>query len=128
MADHSITRDTMLQSLHDIRLPADAPGGLWAELAAAAGLGLALALVFSFLIPLFTRPRAQSDAAPDLAADIAALHALPQDAYQLELLRLVRAHAPALLGPDPQKIYAPEGFPDARALEKKLLETVQADA
>jgi hypothetical protein len=44
----------ILESLHDIRLPPDAAGGIWSDIAAAFALGLLIAWALTGLIRLFT--------------------------------------------------------------------------
>lgn len=128
MADHSITRETMLDSLHEIRLPVDAPGGLLADVTAAAGLGLILALILGFLIPIFTTARAKGALTPDLSARIIALRELPEQERVLALLYLAREVTPAVVVGNDNSIYHRDGLPDAASLEGALLKAAHVDA
>ena len=128
MADQGISAETMLMGLQDIRLPAEAPGGLAAELLAVVGLGLALALAVSVLLKLFMRPRSKPAADPPMADCIAQLAALPDEERALALLALIQAKAPDAL-PDLRKaLYTRQGFPEVATLEAVLLSQANADA
>ena len=111
--------EALLAGLHDVRLPVEAAGGAPAEILAALGLGLLLALCLAPAIRALTRPR-QAPAADDLAARLAALDALPAERRRDALLRLVAEHRPQTLRAIEPAIYRPDGLPSAEALEAEL--------
>ncbi|MFD1343091.1 hypothetical protein [Litorisediminicola beolgyonensis] len=113
--DRAISEEALLQGLADIRLPSEAAGGLVAELLAALGLGIALALCLGLLLRLMTTRRSRR---PTQATDAA----LPEDdeARALALLRRLKARDPAraaALAPD---LYRPGGLPAVARLEEAL--------
>ncbi|MCY0096495.1 hypothetical protein [Hoeflea ulvae] len=128
MADDAVSAETMLVGLQDIRLPAEAPGGLAAELIAVIGLGLVLALAVSVLLKLVTRPPPKPAAELALADRIAALAALPEEDRALALLSLIRATAPDALPGLRASLYRRGGFPEAARLEAVLMSRMKADA
>jgi len=128
MAEHGISAETMLAGLQDIRLPAEAPGGLAAELFAVVGLGLALALIVSMLLKLFMRPQRNPAAAPAMADRIAALATLPDEDRALALLALIQTSSPGALPALRKSLYTRDGFPEVARLEAVLLSRTSADA
>ena len=67
MNEGALSRDAMLASLQDIRLPADAAGGQLAEIAVSIGLAALLAGLSLALLRLFSRHRSEPRP-PSLAA------------------------------------------------------------
>lgn len=114
--------------LQDIRLPAEAPGGLAAELLAVVGIGLVLALAVSVLLKVFMRPPRKPAADPPLADRIAAFAPLPDEERALALLLLIQAKAPEALPALRKALYTRQGFPEVATLEAVLLSRTNADA
>lgn len=117
----------MLASLHDIRLPTEAAGGLLAEVAIAIALGLLSAVALGFVMPVFARRR-RPEVEPSLNERVAALRHLPDEARAVALLHLMRSAAPETLPEDRTTLYAVDGFPTAAELETALLGGRAADA
>ncbi len=116
MAESALSRDAMLAGLRDIRLPADAPGGLWADLLAALALGLMLAVLAGLVLRLMTRARPRGPIAN--AAD--GIHALPEEDQRLALLRLLKARAPDRYATLTQALYQRGGLPDIAVLRAEV--------
>jgi hypothetical protein len=128
MAEHGISAETMLAGLQDIRLPAQAPGGLAAELLAVVGLGLALALVVSVILKLFMRPQREAVTVPPLEDRVAQLATLPDEERALALLSLIQTTTPGALPGLRTSLYTRQGFPEVATLEAILLSRTKADA
>ncbi|MEM8729771.1 MAG: hypothetical protein AAGF79_07615 [Pseudomonadota bacterium] len=110
MSDGAISKGALLESLHDIRLPAAAPGGALADLAIALGLaGLGALLVLALVNLVFRlRPRF---GVQSLRARRDTAMALPEDARRLALLRLLREQAPEQYAKLSVSLYQPDGVP-----------------
>lgn len=119
MAERRLTTDELLSGLQGIRLPPDAPGGLVAEIAAAVGVGLLIALGVSTLLPLITR-RTSRKSAPSLHDRIEDTRSLPADDRVVALLHLMKEQKPAFLKTLKNRIYAPGELPDPQMLESEL--------
>jgi hypothetical protein len=93
MSDRAISEEAMLSSLRDIRLPTEAAGGAWADLAATIGLAAMAALGVVLALRVFSlRRAAPATAGPKAALD--ALRDLPDEDRRVALLHLLRDHAP----------------------------------
>ncbi len=93
MAESALSEEAMLTGLRDIRLPADAPGGLLAEALAALALGLLLAVMLGCLLRLVTQLRPR----PQTAKVLDDLDTLPEEDQRLALLKRLKAGAPRTL-------------------------------
>lgn len=106
----SMSREAMLASLGDIRLPVGGPGDVLADLAGAIGLAaLAAVVVVALLRGAGSRRRVPH--VPTAAERRDAIAALPGDARRVALLHLLREIAPerhAALG---ERLYRPDGIP-----------------
>ncbi|MEY8828468.1 hypothetical protein AB9K34_08615 [Sedimentitalea sp. XS_ASV28] len=122
MADRALTREAMLNGLHDIRLPAEAAGGLAAELLATIGLALAIALLIGIALRAMSRPR-QARPEPGAAERLAALRDLPPSERQIALLHLLKAERPDAFRHLSDRLYAPGGLPDVETLETEVRAT-----
>ena len=124
-AARALSEAAMLAGLQDIRLPAEAAGGLLAELLAAGGVGLAAAALLGGLALAITRRQARAPGTPDLAARAAALRHVPPGARVtglLHLLKLTRPDRFAALAGDPYRRGAVPADPHtADRLEAALL-------
>lgn len=118
MADALITAEDLVAGLHDIRLPSHAAGGVVADVAAAAGLGLIAALFIALLVPLVS-VRLASARSEVLKDQIAALEGLSPEERGVALLRMIAARNPgsSVLSGD---LYTRDGLPSVEALEAEL--------
>ncbi len=116
MDESALSEEAMLTGLRDIRLPADAPGGLLAEALAALALGLLLAVMLGCLLRLVTqmRPRLQTANALD------DLDTLPEEDQRLALLKRLKAGAPERYASLTQALYQPGGLPDISTLRAEV--------
>ena len=108
----ALTEEAVQTGLIELRLPAEAAGGVFAELSAAAGLGLALGLCLALLLRPVLRRRVRSPEAPSFAARLATAEALPEAERELALLRLWREADPEGYAAKRSTLYAPGGVPD----------------
>ncbi|QHQ36514.1 hypothetical protein [Algicella marina] len=115
MSERGLTRDDMIAAMQDIRLPAEAPGGLIADLAVAIGLGLLVALLFSAVLPLVTR-RQQPPRPPTAEESMGRLDGLPEDMRVIGLLHILRSHDPARAREFTEELYRKGPLPDAERL------------
>ena len=119
MSDTALSESAMLASLRDMRLPADAAGGMVADIAATLGLAGCAALVLAGLLRLFSlakhRSGAQSPA--DRRADWADL---PDDDRRLALLHLLRDQAPERYRAIRDGLYRPGGGVDLATLQAEV--------
>ena len=110
MTEGAISREAMLASLGDIRLPAEAAGGMIAEFAAVVGLAALAALIVVALLRGAGIKRI-SPGKPTIAERHARIRALPEDRRRIALLHLLKELAPdrhAALG---DRLYRPGGVP-----------------
>ena len=113
--------DTLLAGLQDIRLPADAPGGLLGEMLAVVGLAFCLALLVSFVLRAVLRKPDRVPAPRPLPAQISALRDLSEDDRVIALLGLIRTHTPGRLPGLRSRIYGCDDPPRAVELEALLM-------
>ncbi len=119
MTERALTREAMLNGLHDIRLPADAPGGLAAELLALIGLALIVAIVLGLILRGVTLPqKAPRQASPQ--DRLAALAKLPESERQIALLHLLKSERPEVFRRLSAQLYTPGGAPDIPTLEAEV--------
>lgn len=106
MSEGALTEETMLAALQDIRLPADAPGGLAAEIAVGLGLGGLAAMLLLGLLGLLVQRRG---VAPPLRLPqrLAALSSLPEAERRVALLHLLKSSAPEAHARLRSRLYAP---------------------
>lgn len=119
MADRALTREAMLNGLHDIRFPAEAPGGLIAELLAVIGVALIGAVLIGLIMRSVTLPRKKATE-PGLQDRLAALAKLPDNERQIALLHLLKSQRPDAFRKLSAKLYTPGGAPDVSALEAEV--------
>ncbi|MEX0367235.1 MAG: hypothetical protein AB3N22_14260 [Ruegeria sp.] len=122
MTDTPLSEATMLASLRDIQLPAEAAGGLGAELAVAMGGAGLCALGVVALLRLLSRRRVLQT--KTLGDALAALSDASDPERRVALLHLLRAHAPARYAALKADLYRPEGGPDIAALEAEVARLV----
>lgn len=118
MAEVGINAETVLAGLQDIRLPANAPGGLLAEILVVVGFGLALALLAEALLTVVFPARQQT---PPMAVRLAALAHLSDDDRALALLHLIRAEKPDAMPQFRPALYQRGAGPGIAMLEAVLL-------
>ncbi|WP_417211207.1 hypothetical protein [Antarctobacter sp.] len=117
MNDQALSETALQAALRGIRLPAEAAGGVWAELAAAIALAAALALVVALLLrPFLTRPAPK----PDLSQQIDALAPLPEAEQRIGFLTLLKRHDPDYLASIREALYRPDTAPDTATLRAAL--------
>ena len=114
-----MTESDLIAALHDIRLPVLGPRDRIADIAAAVGIGLLLALGLSPLLRRLSRP---AEKPPSIANRIKAARCLPQSAQQQSLLKLIAETNPEILRELGDDIYRPGRLPSVAELEKRLLQ------
>lgn len=117
--DRAMSVEALLAGLQDIHLPASAPGGLMAEVAAALALACLAALAVSAVLRIVSRhgPRA---AGPSLRTELRRAMDLPEPERRVALLHLLKRHAPERFAQLRAALYRPDGGLDAQALEAEL--------
>lgn len=118
MSGEAISEEVLQASLRDIRLPAEAPGGFAAELAAALALAILAALLVGGLLRLVSRRRPRLGA--NLAGDIARTEALDDRQKRLALLHLLKTHAPERYATLTASLYRPGNTLDIATLKAAL--------
>lgn len=118
MSERGLSEEAMLSSLRDIRLPAEAAGGIVADMLVGIGLaGLAVLLVVGVLRVFSTRrtmPRP-----PTLAQQLSELDGASAADRRVGLLHLLRAHAPDRYRDVAQRLYHPDAV-DLPTLEAEV--------
>ncbi len=109
----------MLAALRDIRLPADAPGGTIAGIAAAVAFGGLAAIAVALVLRLASRRRRGTARAP-LAASLDRLAGAPEDLRRIELLHLLKASAPDRFEAIAAELYRPGPGVTSERLEQEL--------
>lgn len=117
MAERALTEEAMLAGLHDIRLPGTAPGGLAAELLAAAGAGILAALLLAALVMLVTRARAALPAREAVVAGSEDVDDGSEAARRRALLRRLKRERPERFAALRGEIYRRDGLPALPDLE-----------
>lgn len=105
-----------LIGLHDIRLPADAPYQLAADILAALGVGLVFALLLWPVLLWVTRAR--TPRATSIDAELERLAKAPESTRVPALLRLLEERQPGRSRAFGSDLYAPGKLPSARDLEQ----------
>ncbi|WP_299740855.1 hypothetical protein [uncultured Roseobacter sp.] len=119
MTDRAISETAMLTSLQDIHLPAEAAGGMAADLAVAIGLAsLAALLVAGVLRALSLKRRPVSERT--LKTRLAEVQKLPDAERRVALLHLMRGLAPERYAEIKGAIYQPGGGVDLATLEAEV--------
>ncbi len=118
MSGEAISEEVLQASLRDIRLPAEAPGGFAAELAAALALAILAALLVGGLLRLVSGRRPRPGAS--LAGDIARTEALDDRQQRLALLHLLKTHAPERYATLTASLYRPGNTLDTATLKAAL--------
>lgn len=123
MSDRAMTKEAMLTSLRDIRLPADAPGGFVADLAVAIGLACAVALMIAALLRVLSL-RARPLQGQTLQDRLAALAGRPEVERRVALLHLLRQYKPDRFADIRGALYRPDSGVDLSALEAEVARIV----
>ena len=122
MTDQAMSEAAMLISLRDITLPAEAAGGLGADIAATVGLAGILALFIVGMLRLFSMRRRV--AASPLRGQFLAIREMPEDARRIALLHLLRKSQPERYAAIKGALYQPEGGVDIATLEAEVARLV----
>lgn len=127
MEGRALTIDELIAAMHDIRLPADAPGGFLAELFAAIGVGLAIALLFGWVLSKFTvRPKKQE--LRTIEQRVAEVKDLTEESKVTELLHILKVVDPVRATSFSASIYERNSLPDASSIEQAIRNAQRADA
>ena len=119
MADRAILAEDIIAGLHDIRLPSQAAGGTIADIAAAIGLGLLLALLVGYLTSLITIQKTAPNP-PSPQDQIRAFEGLTDEDRVLQLIGLIKAYDPTAPILKDTDLYAQGGLPSIAELEAHL--------
>lgn len=127
MEERGISTDDVFNALQDIRLPADASGGIVADLLAAFGLGLLLAWCLTFLLSLAARQPTGLEEGHTKSAEPGSDAGSDEDRTVM-LLHQLRRVAPVEAKRLARDIYAPGGTPDQETVRAALHRAERADA
>ncbi|MGC3940651.1 hypothetical protein ACOTTU_22860 [Roseobacter sp. EG26] len=119
MTDRALSEAAMLSSLRDIRLPADAAGGIVAELALIVGLSALAALLVAGMLRLVSL-RERAPVPQTLTDRLAELRGLREGDRRVALLHLLRSHAPDRYAEVASNLYAPGNELENDALEAEV--------
>lgn len=119
MTERALSEDAMRASLQDIGLPAQAAGGLIADIAITMGLAAAAALIVAGGLRLFSR-RLRPVGPPSLADRLSRAQGLPENRQRLVLLHLLRQHAPERYAELARDLYRPQAGVTTQALQAEL--------
>ncbi|WP_417723205.1 hypothetical protein [Salipiger sp.] len=117
MADRALSEEAMLSGLRGIHLPPDPPGGPLAEIAAAAGFGLLLALLIATLLRVFTFRRTPAAAAPDPEKILSGRN---EGEQRTLLLHALKARKPEAFHRLKSSLYRPDTPLDTASLLREL--------
>lgn len=118
MAERALTEEAMLAGLHDIRLPADAPGGVVAEILAAGGLGILAALVLAAAVVALTRLKPVNSARTD--TNPVDTESGDDNARRLRLLHQLKTERPEAFAQLSSDLYRKGGLPEIAVLERMM--------
>ena len=119
MTDRALSENAMLASLHDIRLPTEAAGGLVADVAMTIGLAGVAALLVAAGLRLVSQ-RIGANGPPSLQDRLAGIQHLPEEHRRLALLHLLRQRAPERYAQIAQELYRPKAGVTAQAVQAEL--------
>lgn len=119
MSGRALSETALQAGLRDIRLPADAAGGMGAELAAAIALATVAALLVGAIARQFLgrKPRPTT---PSLSRQLAELDTLPDPERRIALLHLLKSYDPSQFAALRDSLYRPGAGVDAAALYAAL--------
>lgn len=118
MSDGPLSEEAMLTSLRGLSLPAEAAGGLLADVAVAVGTAALLACLVVAVVRLVSVRR--GPVRNDIHARMIALTELPEDAQRVALLHLLKSAAPARFDALRGDLYRPEGRIDLATLQSEV--------
>ncbi|WP_116597765.1 hypothetical protein [Primorskyibacter marinus] len=121
MNERALSEHALQAGLRDIRLPAEAAGGMGAELAAAIALAAIAALMIGLIARQFLgrKPR-PAPARPNLARRLGELDVLPDAERRIALLHLLKSYDPSQFSALCDGLYRPDGGPDIATLRAAL--------
>lgn len=118
MSDVPLSEEAMLASLRGLSLPAEAAGGMLADVAVAVGTAALLACLVVAAVRLVSVRR--SPVRDDMRAKMIALTNLPEDAQRVALLHLLKSAAPARFDALRGDLYRPDGRLDLATLQAEV--------
>lgn len=104
--EQSFSKETMLASLRDIRLPSEAAGGVLADWLVSIGLAALAALLCVLILRAVLAPTQRAKTV-SLAEQLADIETLPEGAQRVALLRLLKGEAPDRYQLVSKDLYAP---------------------
>lgn len=119
MNDRAMSEEAMLTSLRDIHLPAEAAGGLLADVSVAVGLASLVALLIAAILRFLSLKGPQRGQS-GLQHDVASFADLPEPARRVALLHLLRAQDPTRYSEICGALYEPGGGVDIATLEAEV--------
>ena len=120
MSKTAMSDTTMLASLRDIRLPAEAAGGVWADYAAVIGLSALTAICVVYVLRMLsTRRRATR-----VSREVEDISAMPDDRLRVALLHRLRAQNPQRYSELSEGLYRPDGEPSLATLKDEVARRV----
>ncbi len=119
MDDRALSETAMLAGLRDIRLPAEAAGGLLADVTATVALACMAALACAALLRLFGQRQKTHRPAP-LADHVAALKNLPEADRRVALLHMLKRHAPERFATLQNSLYRPGNHISVADLQREV--------
>lgn len=120
--EQSFSKDTMLASLRDIRLPDTAAGGALADIMVSIGFAGLAAMLCVTVLRVFFRPRRKSSDVP-LAQRVRDAIGLPEADRRVAMLHILKQHAPERYEALSSVLYAP-GHLDLAELEAEVARLV----
>ena len=120
MTDRAMSEGAMLTSLRDIQLPAEAAGGLAADVAAAIGLAGVCALLVVGCLRALSLRKQQNVGSGSLASKLVELSGLPDAERRVALLHILKARAPDRFAAVRGALYEPGGGVDIATLEAEV--------
>ena len=123
MSDRALSKDAMLDSLRDIRLPSDAAGGVLSDLLMTIGLAMLAAILIGSLLRLLMVRRA-SGIHSSLLQAVSELQGLSEPDKRVALLHILRKQDPERYSSIQPLLYRKDREIDVAALEAEVMRHV----
>lgn len=120
MSETAMSDTTMLASLRDIRLPAEAAGGVWADYAVVIGLSALIAICVVFVLRVLSTRRPTARVGPKVE-DVTGWS---EDRLRVALLHQLREQDPQRYSELSEGLYRPDGGPSLAALKDEVAHSV----